>query len=332
MIVAITGICSGLGKALLPKLQRDPEIEKIIGVDINRYKGNREKLEFHKIDIRNYENLKETLINVDVLIHLAFIVIPNNMPKLNEIYEINILGSINAFRAAATQNVKKIIHLSSVAAYGHVPEVKDILTEDAPLLGIKTKSFYYSHTKAIVEKYIEKFENKYPNIRFVILRPPIIAGKNFFNNLKFLHLFSRIKFIPKGTRPDLMQLVHEDDLTNVILLAIKKDYTGAFNISAKPVNLSSVLRRFYGKKSKIFIPNIIINLIILLGKICKPLSRYTGWLQAAKHNGLLINKKIKRTFKWKPKFSTERCLIETIKRIQKKNSKNDNKKNDKYID
>jgi len=109
MIIAITGISSGLGKALVPRLQDDPEIERIIGIDITDYNGNHHKIQFYREDIRNFDIINKILKQADILIHFAFIVSPNKKYSIKEIYDINIKGSINVFRASANNNIKKII-------------------------------------------------------------------------------------------------------------------------------------------------------------------------------------------------------------------------------
>ncbi|MHA1270677.1 MAG: NAD-dependent epimerase/dehydratase family protein [Candidatus Helarchaeota archaeon] len=309
MKIAITGINSGLGKILVPKLQKDPEIKKIIGIDITEYNGNRDKIEFIKMDIRDYDGLKSVLKDVDVLIHLAFIVISNNLPSLNEIYDININGSIRVFKASIRNNIRKIIHISSQAAYGHVPEVPDIVTEEDPLLGLRTTNFYYSHTKALLEKYLDKLEQKY-NILVTRFRPPIIVGNHFSVNFQSLKFISKIVFIPDTKKPTLIQFIHEDDLTDAIILAIKNDYPGVFNIAAEPIDYYKYIKQKYQIKNNILIPKCIINFLIISSKIVKPLSKYIGWIQAALYNSKLNTDKIRNVFNWTPRFSTQDCIDE----------------------
>lgn len=81
MIIAVTGISSGLGKALIPKLQGDPSVERIIGIDVAEYSGNPDKITFIKADVRNMDSMVASLEGVDVLFHLAFIVVPTKLPQ-----------------------------------------------------------------------------------------------------------------------------------------------------------------------------------------------------------------------------------------------------------
>jgi hypothetical protein len=97
------------------------------------------------------------------------------------------------------------------------------------------------------------------------------------------------------------------------MIAVKQDHPGAFNISSNPINLDQYLKKIFGTTRQIPVPQILLDLIIKLGKICKSLGRYTGWLQAAKNNGILMTKKIQKEFGgWNPKYTTQDCFDEIL--------------------
>jgi UDP-glucose 4-epimerase len=310
MIVAITGICSGLARALTPKLQRDADVSKIIGIDITDYEGDTEKIEFHKLDVRDSEGMEKALKGVDTLVHLAYIVIPKKLPPLKVIYDINVNGSRTVFDAATKNKVKKIIHLSSQSVYGHVRECPRIVKEDAPRLGIKTTNFYYSHTKALVEAYLDVIEGTYPDIAVVRFRPPIIAGKNFIQNLGLISLGEgKTRLFPAiGNRNQGLQLIHQEDLTDALMLAITRDVKGAFNVASNVLpDLAGFIEKENGiKVRRVPIPRFLIRLVIGLGRIWTKLR----WLQAILYNSLLDTEKIESRLGWKAKYSTEDCLRE----------------------
>lgn len=308
MIVGVTGINSGLGRTLIPKLQRERSIEKIIGIDISDYKDSPEKVEFIRVDVRDVEAMERALKGVDVLVHLAYIVMPKKIPKLKLIYDINVNGSETVFQAAAKNAVKKIIHLSSQSVYGHVKECPKIVKEDAPRLGIKTTNFYYSHTKALVEEFLDQFEKEFPSISIIRLRPPIITGPHFMQNLGLLDFRTKKRAttaIPANQEGKLpIQLIHEEDLTDVLMMAIMKDMRGAYNVGSNVISdLEEFAKKEYGVKVR-RLPQFIVKLGIKVGRIWKSLI----WAQALLYNSLLNTKKIEQEFGWKPKFSTEACI------------------------
>jgi UDP-glucose 4-epimerase len=313
MKIAITGISSALGQVLVPKLQSDSTVEKIIGIDLTEYK-DKEKIDFFKLDVRDKEGIEHALKGADALIHLAFIVIPNKLPNLKTIYDINVNGSQTVFQAAANNNVKKILYLSSQSVYGHVPESPKIVNEDSPRLGIRTTNFYYSHTKALVEEFLDGIEANYPNIAVIRLRPPIITGPHFMQNLGLLNLQKkRIFTIPSINHDGKMpiQLIHEDDLTDVIILALKSNKKGAYNVASNIIpDLEEFAESNYGVKVR-RIPPSLAKIAVRFGRFWTKLR----WGQAILYNSLLNTEKIERELNWKPKYSTEQCIEEINREI-----------------
>ncbi len=306
MIVAVTGINSGLAKGLINKLQNDALISKIIGIDISEFNRNKNKIEFHKIDIRDKNGMINALKGVDIVIHLAFIVIPKKLPRRNVIYDINYNGSKNVFLAAAKNKVKKIIYTSSESAYGHVPQCSRWVNEDSPLYGIKTTNFYYSHTKGLVETFLDKFEKKYPHINVIRFRPPIIFGPHYGDNMGFLSIKKKKVWVIApfnfgGRAP--CQYVHQDDISNAIILAIKKDVRGAYNVASNVIlDLIEYYKKF-GIEARP-IPPFILKIGALFGKIIP----ITGWVQGGMYGVVLKTNKIKRELGWSPTYTTEELL------------------------
>ncbi|MDD1777219.1 MAG: NAD-dependent epimerase/dehydratase family protein [Candidatus Helarchaeota archaeon] len=313
MIVAVTGINSGLGRTLVPKLQRESLIEKIIGIDISDYAGAPEKIEFFKVDVRDREGLERALRSTEVLVHLAFIVNPKKLPKLKTIYDINVNGSKSVFQAAAADSVKKIIHLSSQSVYGHLKECPPVVSEEAPRLGIKTTNFYYAHTKALVEEYLDEFEKLHPDIAVIRFRPPIIVGPHFIQKRGLFTAKNKKRIFsisPEGPgNSTSLQFIHEEDLTDILITAIKRDLHGAYNVSGDLLqDYSEFMKQEYGVKIT-KIPRVLAKLAVRLGRIWPKLR----WAQAILYNSLLDTDKIEHDLGWKPKYTTEACIREINK-------------------
>lgn len=312
MIIAVTGISSGLGKTLIPKLQSDPSVERIIGIDVIEYPGNPDKISFVKADVRNMDSMISALEGVDVLFHLAFIVIPAKLPSRKIIYDINVNGSKTVFKAAAKQKVKKIIYLSSVVAYGHRPESPPVVTEESPLLGTLTTNFYYSHTKGLVEQFIDEFEKECPNISVVRVRAPIIDSSD-----SFLKGFSAARYSGKSSRTIFplnqdgkipWQLLLADDLTDVLLLMLKKNARGAFNVSSAPLpDLYAFFKDEYNHELKPRSAGVN-KFFVGLQKIFPKL----GWVQAFTYTSIMNTEKIENEFNWKPTMDTAQIFRETL--------------------
>lgn len=313
MNVAVTGICSGLGKSLMLKLQNEHLIEKIIGIDIIDYAGAPDKVQFFKVDVRDKEGLEQALKTADVLVHLAFIVNPSKIPKMKTIYDINVNGSKSVFQAAATNSVKKIIHLSSQSVYGHLKVGPSIVTEESPRLGIQTTNFYYAHTKALVEEYLDEFERLFPAIKITRFRPPIISGPHFNQKRGIFSAVNKKRIMlpsPRGAdKQSPVQMIHEEDLTDLLLSAIKRDLSGAYNVSGRTLpDLAQFMNQEYGVKVT-HIPRFLMQFAVKLGRIWPKLR----WALAVLYNSLLDTGKIEKDLGWTPKYTTEDCIREINK-------------------
>ncbi len=66
MKVVVTGVSSYLASEILPLLEKDDIIEKVLGLDIIKPKYSHPKLEFKKRDVRD-KKLEEDLKGYDVL-------------------------------------------------------------------------------------------------------------------------------------------------------------------------------------------------------------------------------------------------------------------------
>jgi nucleoside-diphosphate-sugar epimerase len=105
-----------------------------------------------------------------------------------------------------------------------------------------------------------------------------------------------------------IQFIHEDDLTDVIILSIKQDVKGAFNVAS---NIIPDVREFYEREYGIkTVPSsrLIGSILIKFSKIIPKL----GWLQAMRYMSYMDTEKVQKTFNWTPKYTTEQCIKEMI--------------------
>ncbi len=316
--IAITGIASTLARAVVPRLLSQPTVEKIVGVDIRKpdYFPS-EKVDFHQADVRDFEGLKKAIGKIDILIHMAFIVI-DNVPDRKTIDIINISGSKNAFHAALAGGARKIIHLSSVASYGMSPDTPPLITEETPLRGEQNTKFYYPYTKALVEGYLNAFEKENPQICITRFRPHVIAGPQFATHTSNLGIIlnplrkggTGWTFKPKNADHMLLQLTHEEDLAAAITLAIQQDLPGAFNIASLPVDHADFMRQ-RGLKIR-QIPWGAADFGIALGSIfSKRVRQLKVWASGIKYQIVVSSEKIKsKGFNFK--YPTTEGIVEDV--------------------
>lgn len=317
MRVGITGFSSTLGRCLLPKLVSDPNIEQIIGLDLKPLDGEiHNKIKFVKGDVREQSDLRTTFKNIDVLIHLAFVVI-DSIPDTKTIYDINFNGTKNVFNIAAELGIKKIIYSSSISAYGNNISNSNLLTEESPILGHNFSSFYYPFTKALVENFISDFRKKNPEIKITVFRPHIIVGPHFLtytDNLKLsfgqLNSKRRIywKIGHKNSDNELTQYTDENDLVNAMHYAVSNSFPGVYNIAGEPFDITEVLCEL-GKKEK-FIPWWqIIGILKFCGIFSKKARNNSKWIGFIKNKLIMdCNKLLNSSYPNKLKSSKEITL------------------------
>ena len=146
--------------------------------------------------------------------------------------------------------VPKIIHISSVAAYGMTPEVPPVVTEETPLRGAQTTAFYYAYTKGVVEGNLNTFEQAHPEVCITRFRPHIITGPHFLSRTTNLEIYLgplRAKTArllkPQNLDRPILQLCHEEDVATAVSLAVHRDLPGAFNLAATPLDLTEYCQR-----------------------------------------------------------------------------------------
>lgn len=85
-------------------------------------------------DIRDRENLENSMKNCDYVFHLAaLIAIPYSYKSPASYVETNIVGTLNVIQSALKNNIKKIIHTSTSEVYGTAQTVP--IKEQHPLVG-----------------------------------------------------------------------------------------------------------------------------------------------------------------------------------------------------
>ena len=110
-----------------------------------------DKIEFHKVDIRDFESLKEILKNTDGVFHQAALtVVQDSFERPKEYHDVNVLGTENIFKLAKENNFK-VVYASSSSVYGHQKEMP--IHESAERNSLNP----YGQTKLDAEHLFEKY-------------------------------------------------------------------------------------------------------------------------------------------------------------------------------
>lgn len=295
--VAITGINAYFAKTVLPKLEDDPEIEKIIGIDVTPWEQDFAKVDYYREDVRS-PRIRGLLSGADTLLHLAFIV--QEIHDKKKTHQINLEGSANVFRAAAANGVRKIVYTSSIVAYGSHPDNPVGITEDFRLK--PNPDSYYSSDKVAVERYLDTYVKEHRETVVTILRPPIVVGPRL-SNFAVDAFIRKVGLFIKDVDPEI-QFIHECDLGEALYLAIKKDVPGIYNIASDD---SSTLRKIY-EMAGVRLFDVSASTLKTLSNILFALrlaKSSQGWVSLMEHPMVISSEKYKRATGWQPRYTTE---------------------------
>lgn len=231
LTVALTGPSGDLGSLLLPRLQADPGVERILTLGPKLLSGP--KIDHRIVDLTRHdaeEELADALNErpVDVLYHLAFL---NRRVRGSVAHEVEVIGTMRVLAAAATAKVRRLVVSSLTALYGARAQLPALIREEQPLSGVPHSRFVQD--KIEVEREVLQFRERRPEIPTLVLRFAPVLGPSVDNPAT--RLLSR-KVVPTllGFDP-LWQAVHEEDAALALHRALQSEATGVLNIVASGV-------------------------------------------------------------------------------------------------
>ena len=132
--MAITGPTGTFGHGLMPLLQADVRVARIVGVARRPFDPAAHgwtKLEYRQGDVRDEAMLEQAFAGADVVVHLAFLIAGTASREATE--AINVEGTLRAFRAASASGATRFVYASSVAAYGFHADNPIGMSEEWPV-------------------------------------------------------------------------------------------------------------------------------------------------------------------------------------------------------
>jgi nucleoside-diphosphate-sugar epimerase len=130
----VTGGAGFIGSALVRGLMACGA-KRIVVVD-NLFSGHmrnldevRGAIDFHQVDIRDYQALRNAMEGVEVVFHEAAIPsVPRSIHEPVPSHEVNINGTFNVLQAAKDAGVRRVIYAASSSAYGDTEELPKVET------------------------------------------------------------------------------------------------------------------------------------------------------------------------------------------------------------
>lgn len=302
MKIMVTGAGGYLGSVLVTQLSSMPEIDEITGI-VNRTIPRNplpEKVNLVKMDIRSPE-IADIMAGHDFVIHTAFIVQwPANMSAMVR-DDICLNGTRNVAQAAVRNKVHGLLHASSLAAYDPIQaEEKVNLSEDCPI-GTGKSPMYYWNNKAITEKILTEILSS-STVTLTLFRIPYIIGPS---NHATVPGFRQNAVLFPGHNPRA-QFIHEDDVVQAFMQAIRSNMPGAFNVVPDDyIRLGEVYQMLEAKP--ITVPLWLAKLIAYIRWRFLGSPTHPSWIQATLVDFSASNAKLKTTG-WMPHYSCAEAI------------------------
>lgn len=244
--VAITGISGYIGTRLLARLDRHPDVEAIIGVDVRLPAYQSPRLRFYRQDVTAPLDGLFAKERVDAVVHLAFVVRP--VRNETRAKQANVLGTHNVIQECRQSGVRQLLYLGSTAAYGAHRDNLPALTEESPLR--PNHKFQYSRDKAETDQMFQSFARGVPETDVTVLRSCVVIGPGGIASVG-AKLFQRVMARLSHRDPE-MQFVHEDDLLDILVLCLEKHPRGIYNVAGDGVLRYSEVAKLARKRSVVF--------------------------------------------------------------------------------
>jgi nucleoside-diphosphate-sugar epimerase len=320
LTVAVTGPTGTLGFGLMPLLQADDRVARVIGIARRPFDPAAygwAKMEYQRGDVRDPGVLRDAFSRADVVVHLAFLVI--GAASDAAIRSVNVDGTLNAYAAAAAAGARRFVYSSSVAAYGFHRDNPIGMTEDWPVR--PAARLFYAKEKATLERLLAEQAAAGPGPALYLLRPSIVLGPHAAGAKGLLPglLVPLARWAGRSPvrvpvlAPELpVQLVHEADVGQALRqCVVAAGPPGAYNIAADGILTASDIARELGMLPLPVSPaaaHVTARLIAAL-PFLPPVAQ---WVEVASHPAIMDTTRAKRDLGWVPQFTALETLRDTL--------------------
>jgi UDP-glucose 4-epimerase len=305
--VLITGISGHLAGKLARRLEKDTEVDYIVGVDLHEPAIDLERTEYVRADIRNPLVVKVLqTTDVDTVVHLSLLATPAGAGGRTRMKEINVIGTMQLLGACQrAETVRKLVMKSTTSVYGAHPRDPALFTED--MTARSEPRGGYTKDAVEAERYARSFARRRADVDLTILRFANFIGPEI--DTPFTRYFS-FPVVPTAMGFDpRLQFVHEVDAVEILYRAVRQDHPGIYNVTGDGVVLLSQALRLVGKPS---VP-VILPLVAPVAGIMRRFGIVdfaTDQLQYLLFGRVADNTRLKREFEYSPMFSTREALLD----------------------
>jgi UDP-glucose 4-epimerase len=249
-VVLVTGAARHLGGRFVRRVQRDPEVDRVVAVDAVAPAHDLGGAEFVLADIRQPAIAKVLAEHdVDTVVHMDVTGTALGAGGRTSIKETNVIGTMQLLGACQkSPRIARLVIKSSTSVYGSAPRDPAVFMETTPPKSLPSGGFAKDAVE--VEGYVRGFARRRPDVAVCVLRFANILGPRVDSPLSE---YLSLPVMPTvfGYDPRL-QFVHEDDVIDVLDLASREPRratlnSGTFNVAGDGVVLLSQCARRLGR-------------------------------------------------------------------------------------
>ncbi len=307
--VAVTGGAGFIGSHLVDRLVELGYIVRVIdnlssgSIENIKHHLKNKNIEFVNIDIKNFEELRKALRDVEVVFHYAAnpeVRVSTTSPDIH--FRENIVATFNVLEASRTGSVREVVFASSSTVYGET--TGDPLAEDAPLKPVSV----YGASKASCEVLLHAYSVLY-GLKAVILRYANIVGPRLRHGviydllIKLTRNKSELEVLGDGEQ--VRSYLHVEDAVEATLLAWRRvrDHYSVLNVGnvdwITVKDLVSIILREIGQTN--------------VRVVYKPVLHGVGWPGDIKR--IVLDVKKIMSLGWKPKMSSREAVSDTARQL-----------------
>ncbi len=195
------------------------------------------RLEEVQCDILDVIGLEEAMEGIDEVYHCAGLVAfaPNELSRL---FKINVEGTANIVNAALNAGIRKMLHVSSIAALGRPVDPLDLVNEKMDFTS-RTDTSNYGESKYLGE--LEVWRGIAEGLPAVIINPSLIIGAGNWNEGStelFKSVYNEFPWFTEGTTG----FVDVRDVARAMIMLMASDISSQrFIVSAENARFKNVL-------------------------------------------------------------------------------------------
>jgi len=239
--VLITGVGSQVGSLLAQRLERDPEVEHVAGLDTRRPRFALDRTEFIEADIRDPEITGLIApLEVDTLVHEQIVRQPGAGMSSRAMHDINVIGTLQLLAACErVASLTTIVVRGSAGIYGAEPHAPQFFTEEMTQLFPQRTRF--QRDVAEIENYFETYTRRHAGVSCTMLRYQPAIGRGLRTQIT--------RYLSQPVCPTFMgfdpriQLVDIEDALEALVAAVRNPVRGAVNVAGTgTIGLARMIR------------------------------------------------------------------------------------------